>query len=64
MGSVNQTEYFSHLCDFAFTGNESYDVDATVQYRNAGNQPLDARPCAVDVQNGDYHRIFVCGAFD
>ena len=58
---VNQPEYLAHLRDFAFAGYESYDVDAAVQYRDAGNQPLDARTCAIDVQDGDYYRVLVCG---
>ena len=62
--SVDQAEYLSHLCDLSFAGNKSYDVDATVQYRYTGNQPLDAGTGSVDVENGDDHRIFMCGAFD
>lgn len=61
---VNQPEYLAHLRDFAFAGYESYDVDAAVQYRDAGNQPLDARTCAIDVQYRDYYRVLVCGVPD
>ena len=61
---VNQPEYLAHLRDFAFAGYKSYDVDAAVQYRDAGNQPLDARTCAIDVQDGDYYRVLVCGVPD
>ena len=59
--SVNQAEYLSHLCDFSFAGNKSYDVDATVQYRDAGNQPLDAGTGSVNVENGNDYRILLCG---
>ena len=53
MGTEYQTEYPSHLGDFALTADEAYDVDAAVEHRYAGYQSLDAGACAVDVEDGD-----------
>ena len=64
MCPVDQAEYLSHLRDFSLAGDEAYDVDAAVEHRDAGHQSLDARTCAVDIQDGDYYRAFVCGTLD
>ena len=56
---VNQPEYLAHLRDFAFAGYESYDVDAAVEHRDAGDQPLDTGTGSVNIQDGDYHCTLV-----
>ena len=53
--SVDEPENLSHLRDFSPSGYESYDVDAAVEHRDAGDQPLDAGTGSVNIQDGDYH---------
>ena len=38
---------------------ESYDVDAAVEHRDAGDQPLDTGTGSVNIQDGDYHCTLV-----
>ena len=57
------TEYLAHLRDFSFAGHEADNVDATVQNRHSGHQALNAETCAVDIENRDYDRVLVGGAF-
>lgn len=49
----------SHLRDFSPSGYESYDVDAAVEHRDAGDQPLDTGTGSVNIQDGDYHCTLV-----
>ncbi len=61
---IDEAENLSHLRDFSPSRYKAYDVDATVEHRDAGDQTLDAGAGAVDIQNRDDYRMFVCGAFD
>ena len=64
MCPIDEAENLSHLRDFSPSRYKAYDVDATVEHRDAGDQTLDAGAGAVDIQNRDDYRMFVCGAFD
>ena len=57
--SVDEPENLSHLRDFSPSGYESYDVDAAVEHRDAGDQPLDTGTGSVNIQDGDYHCTLV-----
>lgn len=54
---------FAHLCDFTRSGNETYDVDASVQYCYMWNELPDAGTCTVNIQDGDNQGIFIRGFF-
>lgn len=63
MCTENQPEYFAHLCDFTRSGNETYDVDASIQYCYMWNELPDAGTCTVNIQDGDNQGIFIRGFF-
>jgi hypothetical protein len=61
--TIDQTENLAHLGNLPFARYKAYDVDAAVQYRDAGNEALNAGAGAVNIQDRDDYRVFVRGTF-